>query len=98
MNKINEHLNCIIGITDDERVLSECNMILNEMEMTDVKELLTREELKFMIDRRDEEINHLINKLIMIKKIINYDLKNNEKEIFIRDAQEILEIIGDLNE
>ena len=98
MNKINEHLNYIIGITDDDRVLSECNMILNEMEMTDVKELLTREELKFMIDRRDEEINHLINKLIMIKKIINYDLKNNEKEIFIRDAQEILEIIGDLNE
>ena len=98
MNKINEHLNYIIGITDDDRVLSECNMILNEMEMTDVKEILTREELKFMIDRRDEEINHLINKLIMIKKIINYDLKNNEKEIFIRDAQEILEIIGDLNE
>lgn len=98
MNKINEHLNYIIGITDDERVLSECNMILNEMEMTDVKEVLTREELTFMIDRRDEQINHLINKLIMIKKIINYDLKNNEKEIFIRDAQEILEIIGDLNE
>ena len=98
MNKINEHLNYIIGITDDDRVLSECNMILNEMEMSDVKEVLTREELKFMIDRRDEEINHLINKLIMIKKIINYDLKNNEKEIFIRDAEEILEIIGDLNE
>lgn len=98
MNKINEHLNYIIGITDDDRVLSECNMILNEMEMSDVKELLTREELKFMIDRRDEQINHLINKLIMIKKIINYDLKNNEKEIFIRDAQEILEIIGDINE
>ena len=98
MNKINEHLNYIIGITDDDRVLSECNMILNEMEMSDVKEVLTREELKFMIDRRDEQINHLINKLIMIKKIINYDLKNNEKEIFIRDAQEILEIIGDLNE
>lgn len=98
MNKINEHLNYIIGITDDDRVLSECNMILDEMEMSDVKELLTREELKFMIDRRDEQINHLINKLIMIKKIINYDLKNNEKEIFIRDAQEILEIIGDLNE
>jgi hypothetical protein len=73
-------------------------MILNEMEMSDVKEVLTREELTFMIDRRDEQINHLINKLIMIKKIINYDLKNNEKEIFIRDAQEILEIIGDLNE
>ena len=31
VNEMKEHINYIIGITDDERVLAECNLILKEI-------------------------------------------------------------------
>lgn len=43
----------------------------------------------------DDAIEELEDKLARIEEILRYDLKQDEKEVFVRDAKEILQMIGE---
>lgn len=47
---------------------------------------------------KDELIKLCMERLEMISKILHYDLKANEKEVYERDIKEILAILDDEKE